>query len=86
MSDQVPLQLLPLQPHEFLTLLVGFEYGHEISEASNTIAFDTKIDARDFKTCVVCGWEAEGGFHPGVARAYVVGKTEHVLVRDCFLL
>jgi len=85
MPDQVPLQFPPLSPHEFDSLPAGFEYEHEISEASNTIAFDTGVDARDLRRCVVCGRRAAGGQHPGVARAHVIGLTEDILVRDCFL-
>jgi hypothetical protein len=47
MSDQVSLKFLPIQPHEFDSLPAGFEYVHEISEDSNTSAFDTGVDARD---------------------------------------
>ncbi|KAH9995410.1 hypothetical protein BJV74DRAFT_829865 [Russula compacta] len=79
MSDQVSLQVLPIQPHEFDSLPAGFEYEHEISEASNTIAFDTGVDARDLRRCVVCSRNAAGGPHPGVTRARVIGKTEDVL-------
>ena len=88
MSDQVPLQFLPVQPYsyEFDSLPAGFEYGHDISEPSNTIAFDTALDARDLRRCVVCGRTATGGPHPGVTRAHVIGQTEDILVRDCFLL
>jgi len=86
MPDQVPLQFLPLQPHEFEGLPAGFEYEHEISEASNTTAFDTGVDARDLRRCVVCGRRAAGGQHPSVARAHVIGRTEDILVSDCFLL
>jgi hypothetical protein len=67
-------------------LPAGFKYEHEVSETSNTIAFDTGIDDRDLQRCVVCGRKAEGGPHPGVTRAHVIGRTEHVLVRNCFLL
>jgi hypothetical protein len=31
-------------PHEFDSLPAGFKYGHAISEASNTIAFDTGVN------------------------------------------
>jgi hypothetical protein len=86
MSNQLPLQLPPLQPHEFDSLPAGFEYQHEVSETSNTITFDTGVDDRDLQRCVVCGRKAEGGPHPGVTRAHVIGRTEHVLVRGCFLL
>jgi hypothetical protein len=79
------LQFLSLQPHEFDSLPVGFEYEHEISEASNTIAFDTGLDDRDLRRCVVCGMRAAGGPHPSVARAHVIGQTEDILVGD-FLL
>ena len=87
-SDRAPLQFLPLQHQEFNSLPAGFEYDHELSSASNTIAFDMEVDhdARDFRTCVVCRRETQGGLHPGVTRAHVIGKTENVLVRDCFLL
>ena len=88
MPDQDPFQFLPLQSHEFDGLPAGFEYEHhdEISETSNTIAFDTRVDARDFRRCVVCGKKArEVGPHPSVARAHVIGRTEDTLVRDCFL-
>jgi hypothetical protein len=84
MPDQV-LQFPPLKPHEFNSLPAGFEYEHEISEASNTIAFDTVVNARDLHRCVVCGRRAKGGAYPGVARAYVIEQTEDILVRDCFL-
>jgi hypothetical protein len=66
MSDQVPLQFQPLQPHEFYSLPVGFEYSHEISETSNTDAFDARVDARDLSRCVVCEWyvtRKQGGVH-----------------------
>ena len=43
------LQFLPLQPHEFDSLPAGFEYEHEISEASNTDAFAT-VDDRDLRS------------------------------------
>ncbi|KIM42867.1 hypothetical protein M413DRAFT_124969 [Hebeloma cylindrosporum] len=80
MSDlQVPLKLLPLQPHEFHSLPPGFEYHHEISEVSNTTAFETAVDERDFETCVLCGREAEEGLHPCVSRAHVIGETEGLL-------
>jgi hypothetical protein len=79
------LQFLPIKPNEFDSLPAGFEYAHEISEASNTITFDTGVDARDLRCCVVCGRKAAGGPHPGVTRAHVIGKTEDILVRDCFL-
>jgi hypothetical protein len=81
------LQFLPLQPHEFDSLQAGFEYEHEISETSNTIAFDTRIDGRDFRRCVVCGRRAKGGLRPTVTRAHVqvIGRTENILVRDIFL-
>ena len=88
MPDQDPFQFLPLQSHEFDSLPAGFEYEHhdEISETSNTIAFDTRVDARDLRRCVVCGKKARGvGPHPSVARAHVIGRTEDTLVRDCFL-
>jgi hypothetical protein len=78
------LQFLPLQPHEFDSLPAGFEYEHEISEASNTIAFDTEVDGRDLRRCVVCGRRAEGP-RPGVSQAHVIGRTEDTLVRDIFL-
>ena len=42
MPDQ--FQFLALQPREFNSLPAGFEYEYEISEASNTIAFDTGVD------------------------------------------
>ena len=85
MADQVPLKFLPLPPHEFDGLPAGFEYEHEISEASNTTAFDTAVDGRDLRRCVVCGKRAAGGPHPSVARAHVIGQTEDILARDCFL-
>ena len=85
MSDQVPLQFLPLQPREFDSLPAGFEYEHQISDSSNTIAFDTEVDARDLRRWVVCGRRAAGGPRPSVARAHVIGRTEDILVRDCFL-
>jgi len=80
MPDQVPLQFLPLPPHEFDNLPAGFKYEHEISEASNTTAFDMMPETFD----VV--WRAARGSHPGVTRAHVIGRTEDILVRDCFLL
>jgi hypothetical protein len=86
MSDQVPLQFLPIQSHDFHTLPAGFEYQHEISEASNTITFDTGVDARDLQRCVVCSKKGAGGPHPGVTQAHVIGKTEDILVTGCFLL
>lgn len=85
MSDQVALQFLPTQPHEFISLPAGFEYVHEISEVSNTSTFDTGVDARDLRRCVVCRRKAKDGPRPGVARAHVIEKTENRLVRDCFL-
>ena len=85
MPDQVPLQFPPLQPHGFDSLPAGFEYEHEIPEASNTTAFDTGVDGRDLRRCVVCGKRAAGGPHPSVAGAHVIGRTEDVLVRHCFL-
>jgi hypothetical protein len=85
MSNQVPLQCTRLQSHEFHSLPDGFGYQHEISEASNTSAFDTEVDARDLRRCVVCGKEAAGGPRPSVQRAHIIGKTEDILVRDCFL-
>jgi hypothetical protein len=83
MSDKT-LRFRPLQPHDFYSLPAGFEYEHEISEVSNTIAFDTVVNARDFKRCVVCGRRALGGPRPGVARAHIVGKTEDYVVSDVF--
>jgi hypothetical protein len=65
MSDKA----LPIKPHEFDSLLAGFEYEHEISEVSNTIAFDKRVGDRDLRRCVVCGRRAAGGPHPGVTRA-----------------
>lgn len=85
MSDQVPFEFLPLKPHEFDSLPSGFEYQHEISEDSNTITFDTAVDARDLRCCVVCGLKAEDGPRPGIARAHIIGRTEVGLVRDCSL-
>ena len=85
MPDEVPLQFLPLQPHEFEGLPAGFEYEHEISEDSNTTAFNTGVDTRDLRCCVVCGRRAVGGHSPGVARAHVIGPTKDILVRDYFL-
>jgi hypothetical protein len=58
MSDQVPLQFLALQPHEFDSLPAGFEYEHEISEASNTTAFDTGSITETFD---VVRYAARGG-------------------------
>jgi hypothetical protein len=75
------LQLLALQPHEFHSLPAGFAYPHEISEASNTVAFDTGVDARDRRYCVICGKQAEPGPRPGVQRAHVIGRTEDRIVR-----
>ncbi|KZP06079.1 hypothetical protein FIBSPDRAFT_1053750, partial [Athelia psychrophila] len=82
MSDQVPLsslQFLPLQAREFRSLPAGFEYQHEISEASNTTAFDTGVDARDLGRCVVCGLKRAWGPRPGVQRAHIIGRTEDIL-------
>ncbi|KZP21304.1 hypothetical protein FIBSPDRAFT_825845 [Athelia psychrophila] len=82
MSDQVPLsslRFLPLQAREFHSLPAGFEYQHEISEGSNTTAFDTGIDARDLRRCVVCGMKGGGGLRPGVQRAHIIGRTEDIL-------
>lgn len=84
MPDEPPLQFLPLLPHEFDNLPAGFGYEHPISEVSNTIAFDTGLDARDLRRCVICGRVAGVGRRPGVARAHVIGRTEDTLVRDCF--
>jgi hypothetical protein len=84
MSTEAALRLLPIQPHEFDSLLAGFEYEHDISEVSNTTAFDTRVDARDLRSCVVCGKKAVGGLHPGVKRAHIIGRTEDVLVRNVF--
>ena len=81
MSDQA---ILPIQPHEFDSLPAGFEYEHEISEASNTIAFDMGVDARDLRRCVVCGRKMAGGPRPGVTRAHVIGRTEDELVGVVF--
>jgi len=90
MSDQVPLpslQLLPpLQHHEFYSLPADFGYQNEISEVSNTTAFDTVVDARDLRRCVVCGKMAAGGPRPGVQPAHIIAKTEYMLVKDRFLL
>ena len=52
MLDEVSLQFLPLQPHEFEGLPAGFEYEHEISEDFNTTAFNTGVDTRDLRRCV----------------------------------
>jgi hypothetical protein len=79
------LHFLPKQPHEFDSLPAGFEYEHEISEASNTIAFATRVDDRDLRRCVVCGRRAADGPRPSVSQAHVIGQTEHILVRDRFL-
>jgi hypothetical protein len=90
MSDlEVPsssLQLLPLKHHEFRSLPAGFGYQHEISEAANTTAFDTEVDARDLRRCVVCGRKAGEGPHPDIQAAHIIDKTEDILVRDYFLL
>ncbi|KAF8339310.1 hypothetical protein F5887DRAFT_1077528 [Amanita rubescens] len=69
---------MPLRAHSLPT---GFGYQHEISEseASNTTAFDTRVDARDLRRCVVCGKKAREGPHPGVHRAHIIDKTEYVL-------
>ena len=80
-----PFQFLPLRPHEFDRLPAGFEYEHAISEASNTIGFETEVDARDLRRCVVCGRRAGGGPRPGVARAHVIEQKEDILVRFFFL-
>ena len=85
LPDQVPLHFPPLQPHEFDSLPAGFEYEHEIPEAFNTTAFDTAVDGRDLRRCVVCGKMAAGGPHPSVARAHVIERTEDVLVGHSFL-
>jgi len=76
MSNQTPLQFPPLPPNEFWSLPDGFGYQHQISEASNTVAFDTELDGRDHRRCVVCGRISSGGLRPGVERAHVIGKTE----------
>lgn len=55
-------------------------------EASNTVAFDMGVDARDLECCVVCGRISRGGPYPGVQRAHIIDKTEDILVRDCFML
>jgi hypothetical protein len=85
MSDETTLRFRPLQLHELYSLPAGFEYEHEISEASNTIAFNTGVDARDLKRCVVCGRRAAGGPRPSVTRAHIVGKTEDSVVSMFFL-
>ncbi|KAM6497253.1 hypothetical protein JOM56_007726 [Amanita muscaria] len=74
-----PQRLKILHSHEFHSLPAGFGYQHEISEASNTTDFDTAVDARDLRCCVVCGKEAAGGPRPGVQRANIIGKTEDPL-------
>jgi hypothetical protein len=85
MADQVPLKFLPLPPHEFDGLPVGFEYEHEISEDSNTTAFETGVDCRDHRHCVVCGRRVAGGPHPGITRVHIIGRMEDITVRHCFL-
>ena len=85
-NDQTPLQFPPLPPSEFWGLPEGFGYQHQISEASNTVAFDTGLDDRDHQRCVVCGLRSSGGPRPGVERAHVIGKTEKQTVRFCLLL
>jgi hypothetical protein len=91
MTDQVPsssLELPPLRYHEFHSLPGGFEYQHEISEESNSAAFDLGVDARDLQRCVICGNEARRILsHPlaGVQRVHIIDKTEGILVRDCFM-
>jgi hypothetical protein len=83
------LEFPPLQYHEFHSLPGGFEYQHEISEESNSAAFDIGVDARDLRRCVICGNEARRILsHPlaGVQRVHIIGKTEGILVRDCFML
>jgi hypothetical protein len=92
MTDQVPsssLEFSPLQYHEFHSLPSGFEYQPEISEESNSAAFDTGVDARDLQCCVICGNEARWILsHPlaGVQWVHIIDKTEGILVRDCFML
>jgi hypothetical protein len=54
------LQFLPLQPHEFDSLPAGFEYEDEISEVSNTIAFDTAVAASMSETSNIVWYEAGG--------------------------
>jgi len=70
MLDQIPLpslQLLPLQYHEFHSLPADFGHQNviEISEASNTAAFDTGVDVRDLRRCVICGKKVAEGLRPG---------------------
>jgi hypothetical protein len=83
-----PLLFVPLQPHEFQELPAGFEYRHEISEGSNTTAFNTGVDTRDLRRCVVCGKSAfKVGSGPlGVQRAHIIGRTEDNTVGDFFIV
>src|SRR6266404_4469206 len=86
MSNQTPLHFPPLPYSEFWSLPDGFGYKHEISEASNTVAFDTGLDKRDSQCCVVCGIETSGGYKPNVERAHVIGQKDTKTVRSCLLL
>ncbi len=86
MSNQTSLQLPPLSPSEFWSLPDGFGYQHEISEVSNTVAFDTELDKRDHRCCVVCGLKSYGGPRPGVERGHIIGTKEVETVRSCLLL
>ena len=85
-TSMSPLQFSPLPPNEFWALPRGFEYKHEISEASNTVAFDTELDKRDDRRCVVCGRKSHGGPRPGVQRAHIIGSKEDETVRSSLLL
>ena len=77
------LQFQPLESHGLHSLPPGFEYDseHQISEDANTIAFNTglRVDARDFRRCVVCGKVLAGGLW-----AHVIAQTHDQLVRVCF--
>jgi hypothetical protein len=72
MSDQAPLQFLPLRAHEWDSLPAGFDYPHTILEDFNADAFGTKVDVRDLRRCVVRGKEPIGGPKPGVKQAHII--------------
>ena len=86
MSNQTPLQFPPLLPSEFWSLPDGFGYQHQISEASNTDIFETGLDDRDHRRCVVCGHRSSGDLRPGVQWAHIIEKNEIETVRPCLLL